>query len=61
MRSEGVRFQPHDLLSIAAWHLGLKDISIKHAEICVELEPDDNRLKANLQFLLKEAEVALPA
>jgi hypothetical protein len=43
--------QPHDLASIAAYHLGLRDVSIKHAQIAVELSPDDARLRANLKFL----------
>jgi tetratricopeptide (TPR) repeat protein len=42
---------PHDLASIATWHLGLRDLSIHHAKICVELSPDDERLKKNLAFL----------
>jgi glycosyltransferase involved in cell wall biosynthesis len=46
--------QPHDLLSISAWHLGFKDLAIKHAKICVELTPSDPRLQSNLDFLLKE-------
>ena len=46
--------QPHDLLSISAWRLGLKDLAIKHARICVELSPNDPRLQENLGFLLKE-------
>lgn len=45
---------PHDLASISAWHLGLKDLAIEQAKICVELSPDDERLKANLEFCLKE-------
>ena len=45
---------PHDLASISAWHLGMAELSIQHAKIAVELSPDDTRLKANLDFLLKE-------
>lgn len=43
--------QPHDLLSIAAWHLGLKDISIEHARLAVEKSPNDERLQANLKLV----------
>jgi len=43
--------QPHDLASIAAWHMGLKDESIKQARLAVEKEPDDARLQANLRFV----------
>jgi len=45
--------QPHDLASIAAYHLGLHDISIKHAKIAVEMSPHEERLQANLRFLLE--------
>jgi len=46
--------QPHDLASISAWHLGLKDVAIQQAKIAVELAPNDLRLRANLDFMLKE-------
>ena len=42
---------PHDLASIAAWHLGLKDEAYKRAKNAVELSPDDDRLKANLLWI----------
>jgi glycosyltransferase involved in cell wall biosynthesis len=45
--------QPHDLASIAAWHLGLKDISIEHARLAVEKEPENKRLQANFAFVTK--------
>jgi glycosyltransferase involved in cell wall biosynthesis len=41
---------PHDYIAIAAHKLGLKDLAIKHGEIAVELEPENERLKANLEF-----------
>lgn len=41
---------PHDYIAIAAHHLGLKDLAIEHGEIAVELEPTNERLKANLEF-----------
>ena len=43
--------QPHDLASIAAWHLGLYGPSCTHAKIACELEPDNERLRANLAFV----------
>ena len=46
-------FWAHDLASISAWHLGLKDIALEQAEIAVQLEPDDLRLKANLEYIQK--------
>ena len=42
---------PHDLASIAAWQLGLKDISLKQAELAHKASPDDVRLKANLEYI----------
>ena len=43
--------QPHDLASIAAWHLGLKDAASKHARDALSFEPDNPRLKANLTMV----------
>jgi tetratricopeptide (TPR) repeat protein len=42
--------QPHDLASIAAWHLGLTDVAIEQGQKAVELSPDDARLRANLEW-----------
>ena len=42
--------KPHDLLAIAAHHLGLKEEAIEHGQIAVDLSPDDERLKNNLEF-----------
>lgn len=39
---------PHDLLAIAAWNLGKKDVAEKHGSIALECSPDDERLKQNL-------------
>ena len=43
--------QAHDLASISAWHLGMTDICIEQAQIAVDLEPENERLKANLDFV----------
>ena len=43
--------QAHDLASLAAWHLGMTDICIEQARIAVDLEPENERLKANLAFV----------
>ena len=48
--------QPHDLASIAAWHLGLKTVSIEQAELAVEKTPQDRRLQQNLKFVRGELE-----
>ena len=42
---------PHDYASIAAWNMGLVDQAIHHAENAVELEPDNERLLANLRLV----------
>ena len=42
--------KPHDLLAISAHWLGLKELAIEHGTIAVELEPNDERLKENLEF-----------
>lgn len=42
---------PHDLASIGAWHMGMKEEALKHAKNAVELSPYDNRLKANLAMM----------
>lgn len=41
---------PHDYIAIAAHRLGKKDLAIEHGQIAVELEPNNERLKANLEF-----------
>jgi glycosyltransferase involved in cell wall biosynthesis len=43
--------QPHDYASIAAWHLGLRDIAAQQAKLALEKSPNDSRLLANLQFM----------
>jgi glycosyltransferase involved in cell wall biosynthesis len=40
---------PHDLLSVAAWNLGIKDESLEHAKLAVSKNPSDLRLKSNLK------------
>lgn len=42
--------KPHDLAAVSAYHLGLKDIAIKHGQEAVDLEPNDQRLVTNLKF-----------
>jgi tetratricopeptide (TPR) repeat protein len=43
--------QPHDLAAIAAWHLGLKDKALEHAERALSFEPYNERLQANVTML----------
>ena len=44
----------HDLASISAWHLGLRDIALEQARLAVEKSPHDERLKANWAMIAKE-------
>jgi len=41
----------HDLASIAAWQLGLKDIALEQAELAAQATPDDLRLQSNLEYI----------
>jgi glycosyltransferase involved in cell wall biosynthesis len=41
----------HDLASIAAWRLGLAEISLEQAKIAAEMEPNDLRLRKNLEYI----------
>lgn len=45
---------PHDLVAIAAWNLGMKDVAAEHGQIAVDLDPNDNRLKENLLWFRGE-------
>lgn len=41
---------PHDLAAIASWHLGFKAEAFRHGENALALEPDNTRLKSNLDW-----------
>jgi len=45
-------YRPYDLEAIAAYRLGLFDIAIKHGKTALELAPDDERLRDNLDWYL---------
>jgi tetratricopeptide (TPR) repeat protein len=42
--------KPHDLVALAAYHLGKRDAAVEHGQIACGLEPGDDRLKRNLEF-----------
>jgi glycosyltransferase involved in cell wall biosynthesis len=44
--------KPYDLAAISAWNLGLYDKAIEYGTKAVELSPNDERLKNNLQNFL---------
>ena len=54
-------YQLHDLAAISAWNLGLNDIAAKHGQLAIELEPNDERLKVNLQFYVKSDNISQDA
>lgn len=43
-------YLPYDLLSLACYHLNLKDKSIEYCKKAIELNPYDNRLQNNLKY-----------
>lgn len=45
---------PDDLASIAAWHIGLRDVALTHARAALAFAPDDQRLKANVELMEHE-------
>jgi len=42
--------RPHDLAAIAAHHLGMKERAVRHGQDAVDLDPNDERLRGNLEF-----------
>jgi tetratricopeptide (TPR) repeat protein len=46
--------KPHDLASISAWHLGLKESASFHINKALEFVPNDSRLLANKQLIEDE-------
>lgn len=49
---------PHDLASLSAWHLKLPEICIEQAKLAIEKDPNDERLKKNLDFVTSAMESA---
>ena len=43
----------YDLMSISAWNLGNKEDALKYGRMALEAEPNDGRLKANVEFMEK--------
>ena len=41
---------PHDLIALSAYNLGMMCEARHHGEIALELEPNNERLKTNLEF-----------
>src|SRR5271170_5617014 len=49
---------PHDYAAIAAWNMGMIDVALEHAHKAVELEPDDMRLRRNVELICAPKENA---
>lgn len=52
LADDSMPWRMYDLLGIAAWNLGKKGSAKKYARIATELNPDDERLKGNLAFMV---------
>jgi glycosyltransferase involved in cell wall biosynthesis len=50
--------QPHDMASIAAYNMGLSQLALEHAQKAVDLDPDDMRLRRNLEFCREKVQAA---
>jgi tetratricopeptide (TPR) repeat protein len=50
--------QPHDMASIAAYNMGLNQLALEHAQKAVDLDPDDMRLRRNLEFCREKVQAA---
>ena len=48
--------RPWDLASISAWHLGLKDEAFALLSKAIELDPEDQRLRNNMQFMMPDVQ-----
>lgn len=50
--------QPHDLASISAYNMGLYQLALEHAQKAVDIDPDDLRLRRNLDFCKGKVQAA---
>lgn len=46
-------FRLFDLGAIAAWHLNVMDLAVEWGQKALELDPNNNRLRNNLDFFIK--------
>lgn len=49
---------PHDLLSLAYWHLGRNSEALEQAKAALKLSPNDKRLQNNMQFMAAASTMA---
>lgn len=50
--------EPHDLMAIASWQLGLHEDALRAAERALSLAPDDERLRRNLEIIRQRGATA---
>jgi glycosyltransferase involved in cell wall biosynthesis len=50
--------KPHDFAAIASWNLKMYDLAKKHAQDAVDLDPNDMRLRRNLEAISQSSEAA---
>jgi tetratricopeptide (TPR) repeat protein len=49
--SEAWGAYPHDIGSIAAWHIGLYEQAIERVQQAIALDPSNGRIRENLQWM----------
>ncbi len=49
-------FRLYDLGAIAAWHLNTMDLAVQWGQKAIELDPNNQRLKNNLDFFIRRRE-----
>lgn len=46
--------EPYDHLAVAAYNIGLYSNSVEYGKLALELDPNDERLKSNLEYYLEK-------
>jgi glycosyltransferase involved in cell wall biosynthesis len=49
---------PHDLAAISAWNMGMLDVALDQAKLALAFDPDDMRLRRNVELMSKPKEQA---
>ena len=50
-------YRPYDLAALSAYNLGIYAEAVKYGELALELSPDDDRLKTNLEFYQSKLQI----
>lgn len=51
---DSMQWRMYDLLGIACWNLGMKGSAKKYSRMAMELNPDDERLRGNYDFIVRQ-------